>query len=314
MLEEHDRIGLAPGLLVFGGAVLVRVDDRVALEAIAKRLDEAGLGVRSSLLDHLRSAQQDLAQIHPVDLDRFHVISTRLLVDVLHSGCRLDRRAHAIAVVDAKPHDRQLENLREVERLVEGADVGGAIAEHAEDHIFGLAIPDSPATTGGERKVAADDPVAAHEAQPGVEHVHRSAATVRGARLFSEELGHHRLGVDAASDGVAMLSVAGEDVVVGLEGLDAPDHCRLLAQVEVAVAADLGLGVLLLCALLEPADELHLTVKAQQEVAILLVELQRLRRDLLRGWGRLHRRHNGLIFLSAARRRFGGARSGVGRG
>src|SRR5205085_10765665 len=97
-------------------------------------------------------------------------------------------------------------------------------------------------------------------------------ATVGGPGLFPEELGHHRRGVDAAGDGMAVLAVAGEDVVIGLEGLDAPDHSRLLAQAEMAVDSDACLRVLLLSALLESPDELHLPVQAQQEVAVLFVE------------------------------------------
>src|SRR5258708_24944099 len=94
---------------------------------------------------------------------------------------------------------------------------------------------------------------------------------------------------------VPVLSVAGEDVVALLQGVDAPDDGRLLADVQVAVAADLRLRVLLLRALLEPADELHLPMQAEKEVAILRLQLERLGRDPRGGGGSLDRHHNLII-------------------
>src|SRR5258708_33648371 len=82
-----------------------------------------------------------------------------------------------------------------------------------------------------------------------------------------------------------VLAVAGEDVVVGLERGEAADSLRLLADVQVAVAADLRFGVLLLSAFFEAPDQLHLAVEAEQEVAIVLLQLQRLRRNGGGGWG-----------------------------
>jgi len=134
--------------------------------------------------------------------------------------------------------------------------------------------------------IAAAPPAASGRGpQLGVEHVHRPAAAVRRAGLLSEQLGHDSLGVDAARDGVPMLPIAGEDVVGQLEGQDRSHDRRLLADVEVAVPADLGLGVLLLGALLETPDQLHRSVDPEQEVAVLLLELELLRRDRRGGWG-----------------------------
>src|SRR6266480_5644042 len=139
---------------------------------------------------------------------------------------------------------------------------------------------------------------------------------MRCASLLAEELGHHGLRVDAASDRVAVLPVAGEDVVVPLQREHAADHCCLLADVQVAVAPDLCLCVLLLRALFEPADELHLPVEAKQEVAVVLLQLERLRCDRAghRRWGG-GRFDSGshlllLIIYLPARRRGGGG--GVG--
>src|SRR5258708_18852024 len=104
------------------------------------------------------------------------------------------------------------------------------------------------------------------------------------AGLLAEALGHDRLRVDTARDRVPVLAVAREDPVIRLERRDAADDGGLLADVEVAVAADLGFGVLLLGAFLEPPDQLHLAVQGEQAVAIRLVQLNRFRVDRSGGW------------------------------
>src|SRR6266545_7723098 len=50
LLEVHHGVALAPAPLLLLGAVLVRIDDRVALEPVVDRLDEPGLRVRPNLL------------------------------------------------------------------------------------------------------------------------------------------------------------------------------------------------------------------------------------------------------------------------
>src|SRR4029077_681287 len=108
--------------------------------------------------------------------------------------------------------------------------------------------------------------------------------------------------------------VARVDVVVQLEGQDATNDRRLFADVEVAVAADLRLRVLLLGALFKAPDELHQPVDPEQEVAVGLRELELLGcdrcRDRRNGWsGRLDRRDHLLVTIV---QRCG--RRGCGRG
>ena len=110
---------------------------------------------------------------------------------------------------------------------------------------------------GGERQVAADDPVAAHEALLEVEHVHRAAAALAQPVDAAEELGHDAVGVRAARERVAVRAVRRDEVVLVAQRARRADDRRLLADREVQEAADLRLGVHLAGALLEAADEHH---------------------------------------------------------
>ena len=90
-------------------------------------------------------------------------------------GDALERGAHAVAVVLATEDDGELPDGGHVQRFVEGADVHGRLAEIAEAHLVAVAVLDCEAEPGGERDVAAHDPVPAHEPLFRVEEVHRAA-------------------------------------------------------------------------------------------------------------------------------------------
>ncbi len=126
---------------------------------------------------------------------------------------RPQRGAHAELVVGDHEHHRQLPQRREVERLAERALVGGAVAERAQRDLVGALVVARQRDAGGDRQVAADDPVAAHEAAREVEHVHRAAAPARAAVDAPEQLGHHVLGRRAAHERVAVRAVGGDQVV-----------------------------------------------------------------------------------------------------
>ena len=110
----------------------------------------------------------------------------------------------------------------------------------------------------GDRQVAADDAPAAQEAAVDVEQVHRAAVAAGDAARLAEQLGHHAGRLRADGQRGAVVAVAREQIVGLAERLDRADVGRLLADREVAVAADPGSRVLLLRPLLEAADQHHL--------------------------------------------------------
>src|SRR5205085_5941695 len=119
----------------------------------------------------------------------------------------------------------------------------------------------------------ADDAVAAEEVLVGVEEVHRTALALRAAADLAVQFGHHFVGRDAHDERMAVVAVAGVDVIVGPEGRERADGDSLLADVEVAEATDLAERVGLGRLLLEAADEYHLIEHAQQGLAVDLLDL-----------------------------------------
>ena len=72
-------------------------------------------------------------------------------------------------------------------------------------------------------------------------------------------------GRDAAHQRVAMLAVGRDDRVVGLQRLHRADGDRLLADVEMQEAADLGGAVQLGAFLFEAADAHHLAQELERD-------------------------------------------------
>ena len=96
--------------------------------------------------------------------------------------------------------------------------------------------------------------------------MHRAALAAGIAARAPGQLGHHPLGIHAAGQHVAVVAVGGDPLVAVLgRGLQ-PDHHRLLADVEMAEAADQPHAVELARLLLETADQQHLAVELQQFV------------------------------------------------
>ena len=170
----------------------------------------------------------------------------------------LGRRRLRVVVVLADEDGRNAPELREVERLVEGADVGGAVAEEGDRdarlaaHLEGKRRPDD----AGEP--AADDCVRAQVAVLHVVEVHRAAVAVAAALDLPVELGHHLVGMSALGDRVPVRPMRRGDHVAVLERAAHADRHGLLADSDVEEAGQLAGAEALLHLLLETADEEHL--------------------------------------------------------
>src|SRR3954447_25532678 len=95
------------------------------------------------------------------------------------------RGSHRVAVVLDDEQDRAHAALApqpgHVHRLMERADVHGAVAEVADGDALSLAIPQRVRGAGGQCQMSTDDAVAAVEAMLDVEQMHRAALALGDA-------------------------------------------------------------------------------------------------------------------------------------
>ncbi len=149
----------------------------------------------------------------------------------------------------------------EVVGLVDGALVDRAVAHEGHAGALQALVLEPVGEAGAERHLAADDAVAAPVVAGGVEEMHRAALALGAAGHLAVELRHERVQLHADRDGVAVVAVGGDDVVVLAHQRAAADGHRLLADVEMQEAADLLGLVGAQAALLEPADAHHHAVQ-----------------------------------------------------
>jgi hypothetical protein len=229
----------------------------VAAEAVRQRLDEDGAALVAGDRQGLARHAIGVGDVHPVAAHSRDAEALALAQQVGHRGVALERRPHPEAVVRDHEDDGQAPQRGEVHRLAEGALVGGAVAELAERRVLRAEVVGGQSEARGDREVAADDPVAAHEALLEIEHVHRPAAALAEPVDAPEELGHDAIGIAAARERVAVRAVRRDEVVLIAQRARGADDRRLLADREMQEAADLRLRVHLTRALLEAADEDH---------------------------------------------------------
>ena len=148
---------------------------------------------------------------------------------------------------------------------MEGALVGGAVAEAADGH--GVIAHDlgCQSAAGRNALTSADDAVGAQVvALCHISDVHGTALALAVAGLFAEQLGHALLGVHAACDGMTMAAVGGREVIFFLNGGKCACLSSLLADAQVDVASQHTLGEALSGMLFKLPDPYHGAVETQQ--------------------------------------------------
>ena len=142
--------------------------------------------------------------------------------------------------------------------------------EEAEHDLTLLADLRGPGRTRRMRNPRGDDPRGAEEAVGDVGQVHRAPDALAQAVPAPVYLGHDRLGVGPARDGIAVAAIGRQELVVGPERRDRPHDRRLGAVGEVRVAADHARVIeeRALHALLELPDAQHLLVDPDEPIAV----------------------------------------------
>ena len=211
------------------------------------------------MLERVVRSLVDRLHVLAVDLHRPHVVRERALRHVVPDRRVLPARRRLRPVVVLADEDRlRLPELREVERLMEGADVRRAVAEEGDRDARLAAQLEGERGPCDLRQAAADDGVCAEVAALDVVEVHRAAVAVRAAFLLAVQLGHHLVRVRALGERVAVRAMRRGDHVAVLERAADADGAGLLADRDVEEAGQVAGAEALLDLLLEAADEEHL--------------------------------------------------------
>ena len=208
----------------------------------------------------------DGLDVLPVDGDGAHAVRLGALGQVLDRQLLARGRGLGPAVVLADEERRHAPELRQVERLVDGADVGGAVAEERDRHARLVAELEGERGAGHGREPAAHDGVRAHVPALDVVEVHRAAVAVRAALELAVELGHQLVRMRALGERVPVRAVGRGDHVAVLERAADADRDRFLTDRDVQEAGQLAGAEALLDLLLEAPDQEHLAEEVAQRL------------------------------------------------
>src|SRR5712671_6948452 len=253
-----DRVVLGTHLLdLLAGPVFGGVGHRVAAVAVGHHLEDIGAVALAGPFHRPLARRLDGAHVHAVDLLARNVERGAALGEIGLRAGAAHRGAHGVAVVLDNIHDRQFPQLRHVEAFIHLPLVGGAVAEIGEAHIVVLAVAVGEGKPGAERDLGRHDAVAAVESAGDAEHMHRAALALGIAVAPAGQFRHHAFRVHAAGQHMAVVAVAGDDLVAFLDRHLHADHHGFLADIEMAEAADQAHAVHLAGFFLEPPDQQH---------------------------------------------------------
>ena len=238
----------------------------MAARAIGLGLDQRRTLARPRPLGRLERGFGDGGEIVAVDDDARHRIGARAVGDIGDGGRAGHRHRHRILIVLADEDDRQLPDRGEVERLVKGALVVGAVAEERERDRAGAPLLGAERRADRDRQAAADDAVGAEIALRRLGDMHRAAAPLAIAALAAEELGEHRLELGALGDAMAVAAMGRGDAVGVAERHADADRRRLLPDRQMHGAVAQAADVRIFGRLLETADAMHAPQRAENVV------------------------------------------------
>ena len=207
----------------------------------------------------------DLGGVGAVHNGERHVVSSCTAGQIRGVGHAVDLGGNAVAVVLNEPHHGKLPGSSHVQRLMEGAFVGGAVAEAADGH--GIIAHDlgSQSAAGRDALTGADDAVGAQVvALCHISDVHGTALALAVAGLLAEQLSHALLGIHAAGDGMAMAAVGGSEKVLFFNRGKCAGRSGLLANAQMDVTCQHTFGEAFCGMLFKLPDPYHGAVEIQQ--------------------------------------------------
>jgi hypothetical protein len=171
-----------------------------------------------------------------------------------------------VAVVLTDEHRGYSPELREIERLVEGADVRRAVAEESDGDARLAAQLEGECRADGRRQSSAHNRVGTEVAPLDVVEMHRAPIAMAAALDLAVELRHYLVRVRPLRKGVTVGPVRRSDHVAVFQCPANADRDSLLPDGDVEEAGQLAGAKALLDLLLETANEEHLAQEILQTV------------------------------------------------
>src|SRR3990170_5160578 len=246
-LQHLGGAGQRIFLLPFGElrklAVLGRVAFVMAAHAVGETLDENRALPCARLLDGFPRSLAHGEKVVAIDGAVRNTVSLGVLREAFDFRVRGERRELGIAVVLADKDHRQFPETGDVERLMKRSGLAGAVAEEHHGELAFLLLLGGEGSAKSKWNGATDDSGGGDESTFFGGDVHRAALAGAVAGGAAGDLRHQAIDIRALGDGVAVRTMAAENIVIGLELRASTDSGSLLADAEMDQALNLTGGV-----------------------------------------------------------------------
>ena len=193
LVIHRDRVAVHPGFDLAGRSILAGVGPGMSAVAIGDGLDQSRSLPLPGVFDCGPGHDVDGVGVVAIDHDRLESVGRCAPGGrVANRGDEIDRRVLHVEIVLAHEDHRKVPDHCEVQGLVEGSDVGGAVTEEGHCHLIGPPHLGRPGSAVGYAQMGADDGVAAHHPVLDRGEVHRPTLAPEEAVVATEQLGHHR--------------------------------------------------------------------------------------------------------------------------
>ena len=264
MEEREGILGVAVVFdLLLGAVGGVGIGDGMPAVPVGDDLEDAGLGFVARELQHPVGLLAHLVAVVAVAHVPGQPVALGTFGEARSGGGAPLARAHRVAVVLDDEHHRQAPQCREVVGLVHRALVGGSVAEEREAGALDAPVFQRVRDSRAERHLAADNAVPAPVVPRRIEEVHRAALALGAAGGLAVKLRHELVQVHADGDGVAVVAIGRDDMILLLHDRAAADGHGLLPDVQMEESADAALLIGAQAALLEAPDAHHRAVKIE---------------------------------------------------
>ena len=251
-------------LLLPVAAGVLRVGDAVAVVAVSGNFQHRRLLLGMRAFDRGLHCGAHFVDVRAVALRPAYRKPLGTLGEAaFESGTPREARAHRVAVVFDDVDHRDVEERRHVQALVEATLVHRAVAHEAHRRALHSLVFQCVGEAEAERRLPADDAVAAPVVFVRREEVHRAALALRAAGGLAKQFGHALVHGHSDCESMAVATVGGDDVIVVAHERYASYGHGFLAIVEMQEAAHFFLRVLPQRLALEAADAHHVGEEPQ---------------------------------------------------
>src|SRR5438105_299188 len=224
---------------------------------VGPRFDEGRMLILSDGGNRFSDLVAHLSKVHAIHDRRGNVVAFCAINNLLERSRAFHGCTHGEKVIFADENDRQFVEGGEIQCFVKSALIDRAISEKTKGEAVFVSVLAGESQPAGERDVRADNRMPAVHVMSLIEKMHRSAQTAGATSFLAEKFGHASIGRRPTSEGMGVVAICSDQVIIVTNRCDRASHDGLLSNIEMTEPADFLRLILLTRTFLKTPNEQH---------------------------------------------------------